>query len=388
MNEPVFLIAGGGTGGHVFPGLAVADALAKLSPVRVVFVGAPRGLESRIVPMRGYPLELLDVEPMKGGGAARAARGAAVAAKATLKARALVSKYKPRAILSVGGYAAGPMSLAGALAGVPLAVLEPNRSLGLANKILAPFAKRAYVAFGDTSGAFRKSGIRQFGVPLREGFRAQSQNGSGAEGPLRILVLGGSQGAKAINDRMPEVLARIESAHPELQVLHQVGAGQEDQVRAAYGPRSNVRVVPFIDEVAREMTRASLIVSRAGAITVAEICAIGRASVLVPFPYAAGDHQAENALALEKLGGAVCVRQADATVDRLAAELNTLLADERKRTHMAECARAHGKPDAAMEIAKDLLALGGVREFASHEERNDERKNNGAGMAFAQTAVS
>jgi UDP-N-acetylglucosamine--N-acetylmuramyl-(pentapeptide) pyrophosphoryl-undecaprenol N-acetylglucosamine transferase len=385
MNEPVFLIAGGGTGGHVFPGLAVADALKKLSPVRVVFVGAPRGLESRIVPMRGYPLELLDVEPMKGGGPARAARGAAVAAKATLKARALVSRYKPRAILSVGGYAAGPMSLAGALAGVPLAVLEPNRSLGLANKILAPFAKRAYVAFGDTSGAFRKSGIRQFGVPLREGFRAQSTT---PEGPLQILVLGGSQGAKAINDRMPEVLARIESAHPELQVLHQVGSGQEDQVRAAYGARSNVRVVPFIDEVAREMTRASVIVSRAGAITVAEICAIGRASVLVPFPYAAGDHQAENALALEKLGGAVCVRQADATVGRLAGVLTDLLADERKRTHMAECARAHGKPDAAMEIAKDLLALGGVREVASHEERNDERKNNGAGMAFAQTAVS
>lgn len=384
MNDPVFLIAGGGTGGHVFPGLAVADALCKLSPVRVVFVGAPKGLESRIVPMRGYPLELLDVEPMKGGGVTRAARGAAVAAKATLKARALVARYKPRAILSVGGYAAGPMSLAGALGGVPLAVLEPNRTLGLANKILAPFAKRAYLAFGDTSGAFRKSGVRQFGVPLREGFRAQG----GAQGkPLSLLVLGGSQGAKAINDRMPDVVERLCRSYPDLSVLHQVGAGQEELVRAAYGARPNVRVVPFVDEMAKEMTRASVIVSRAGAITVAEICAIGRASVLVPFPFAAGDHQAENAFALQKLGGALAVRQAEATVDRLAAALGDLLGDEAKRNQMAECARAHGKPSAAMEIAKDLLALGGVRDMGTATEQDQTHTSGGAGMAFAQTAV-
>ncbi|HEY8090159.1 MAG TPA: UDP-N-acetylglucosamine--N-acetylmuramyl-(pentapeptide) pyrophosphoryl-undecaprenol N-acetylglucosamine transferase, partial [Polyangiaceae bacterium] len=247
MTRPTILLAGGGTGGHVFPAVAVAEALQAAADVEVVFCGTARGVEARIVPARGWRLERLDVEPMKGGGPARAVRGALVAARATVKAVGIVRALRPRAVLSVGGYAAGPVSLAAAVLGVPLAILEPNSVVGLANRVLSPFARRAYVAWDETAARFRASTRRPFGVPLRAGFAPKPYV---ARGSRRVLVLGGSQGAAALNERMPEVGALLRRV-AGLEIVHQSGRDRDGPVRAAYGRAKveRVTVVPFIDDV-------------------------------------------------------------------------------------------------------------------------------------------
>ncbi len=369
MSErPCLVVAGGGTGGHVFPGLAVADACRKLADVDVVFAGSPRGLEKDVVPARGYRLELLDVAPMKGGGVRRAVKGALVAARATYEALSLVKALRPRAVLSVGGYAAGPVALAAALRGVPVAVFEPNGVLGLANRLLAPFAKRAYVAWPSAATKLSPRIVRALGVPLREGFDASPY---AASGTARVLVMGGSLGAQAINERLPLALAEVARAVPALEVLHQTGRGADAPVRDAYAEHGlTARVVPFLDDVAGELARADLVVARAGAITVAEIAAVGRAAVFVPFPFAADDHQRANAEALAAKGGAVCVVQRAATVERLAEEIGELLGDRAHRETMAAAARAAGKPHAAYEVAGDLLHLARIPLRAPREKQN------------------
>ncbi|MDB4937405.1 MAG: UDP-NAM-(pentapeptide) pyrophosphoryl-undecaprenol transferase [Labilithrix sp.] len=361
------LVAGGGTGGHVFPGLAVAHALRELADVDVVFAGSPRGLETRIVPQHGYTLELLDVEPMKGGGPARAIRGALVAAKAMRHATGLVGRIRPSAVLSVGGYSAGPAALACVRARVPLAILEPNSTLGLANRLLAPFAARAYVAWAETARHFRGDKARLYGVPLRPGFDPRGY--SAKPGVRRLLVLGGSQGATALNERMPLAVARASSQIGDIHVVHQTGKDRESAVREAYERAgiTTATVVPFLDDVADQMTSADVIVARAGAVTVAEIAALGRASILVPFPHAADDHQAKNAMSLAETGGAICVRQEAADEVRLGTELALLFEDEERRRRMANTAREHGHPHAAQDVARDLLSLAGIRTKAKVE---------------------
>ena len=355
MSRPTLLIAGGGTGGHVFPAVAVAEAAQALADVDIVFCGTQRGVEARVVPAGGWRLQLLDVEPMKGGGSARAVRGALVAARATARALGLVRALRPRAVLSVGGYAAGPVSLAAAVLGVPLAVLEPNNVVGLANRLLAPFARRAYVAWDETAERFRPPTRRTFGVPLRAGFAPKPY---AARGTRRVLVLGGSQGAAGLNDRMPQAMARLRHL-PGLEIVHQAGRERDAGVRAAYDCEKvdRVTVVPFIDDVARALADADLVVARSGAGTIAEITAVGRAAILVPFPHAADDHQARNAEALVEAGGAVCVRQEAADAVRLARELERLLGDDAARVAMADASRSCGKPAAARDVAADLLGL-------------------------------
>lgn len=358
MSRPTLLIAGGGTGGHVFPGVAVAEAAQAAADVDVVFCGTPRGVEARVIPARGWRLELLDVEPMKGGGPARAIRGAVVAGRATGRAVGIVREVAPSAVLSVGGYAAGPVSLAAAILGVPLAVLEPNNVVGLANRLLAPFARRAYVAWDETGERFRPAARRTFGVPLRAGFAPKPYV---ARGTRRLLVLGGSQGAAALNERMPEAMARLRHV-PSLEIVHQAGRDRDATVRAAYDREKleRVTVVPFIDDVAQALADVDLVVARSGAGSVAEITAVGRAAILVPFPHAADDHQARNAEALARAGGAVCIRQEAADAVRLALEVERLLADDAARTAMADASRSCGKPAAARDVAEDLLALAGI----------------------------
>lgn len=350
------LIAGGGTGGHVFPGIAVAKALEKLADVRIAFAGASRGLEARVVPPLGYELELLDVEPMTGGGLQRAVRGALVAAKATRQARSFVRRIAPAAVLSVGGYAAGPAALACVAQRIPLAVLEPNSVLGLTNRLLAPFCKRAYLAWSEMGRHFREDRARFYGVPLRPGFEPQAY--TVGPSPKRLLILGGSQGARALNEVIPRAVASM----PNLAIVHQAGKDRDDAVRARYAElgATNVEVVPFLEDVAARMAAADLIVARAGAVTVAEISALGRAALFVPFPDAADDHQAKNALSLAALGGAVCVRQELAEEARLTTEIGDLLADDPRRIAIANAARNHGKPFAVDDIARDLLALAGI----------------------------
>jgi UDP-N-acetylglucosamine--N-acetylmuramyl-(pentapeptide) pyrophosphoryl-undecaprenol N-acetylglucosamine transferase len=358
VSRPCILVAGGGTGGHVYPAVAVAEALQSMADVDLVFCGTARGLEARVVPQRGWKLELLDVEPMKGGGAVRAVRGAFVAALATRRALGIVRAWRPMIVLSVGGYASGPVTLAAAMLGVPVTVIEPNSVVGLANRLVARFTKRAYVAWQEAGAPFRVEARRLYGVPLRPGFAARPYT-LGAW--RRVLIMGGSQGAQALNERMPQAYARLAGV-PGLEILHQAGRDQDGVVRDAYGSAAarNVTVVPFVDDVAREIAAADLVVARAGASTLAELTAIGRPAILVPFPHAADDHQGRNAEALARAGAAVCVRQEVADPLRLAIEIERLLRDDTARIAMADASRACGKPNAAADVAADMLAFAGI----------------------------
>jgi len=359
VTPPTILIAGGGTGGHVFPAVAVAEALRLLADVRVVFCATGRGIEATVVPARGWPLERLDVEPMKGRGALPAARAAALAAKATVVALGILRRVQPRAVLSVGGYAAGPTALAAVLRGVPVALLEPNCVVGMTHRLVAPFAKRAYVAWPETAMRFGAAARRVYGVPLRPGFAPRPYAPLGAP---RLLVMGGSQGSAALNERLPKAVARLRGALPGLSVVHQAGGGRDGAVRAAYATEgvTDVVVAPFLDDVAAAIAAADLVVARAGAATIAEISAIGRAALLVPFPHAADDHQGRNAEAFAAAGAGVCVREGEATVDRIGREMEHILADHSARVAMADAARARGSPGAARDVAMDLLGLAGV----------------------------
>ena len=357
LPAPVVLIAGGGTGGHVFPGLAVAEAMEKLAGVRVVFAGTKRGLEARVVPDRGYELVTLDVSAMQGGGARRFLKGGLVAARATVAGLREIERLRPRAVLSVGGYAAGPISLAGVLRGVPLAIYEPNRAPGLTNRWLARFSKRMYVAWDETAAAWPAK-ARRFGIPLRSGFGPAATK---APGPLTVLVLGGSQGARRLNEYVPQAIEAVRKGDlSDLRVVHQAGAERDSAVRDAYlalGIPADVRA--FIEDMPAALSAADVVVGRAGATAVAELCSVGRAGILVPFPFAADNHQVENARSLERLGGCICVEESEFAMGALERAMRTLLSDKEKRRQTSEHALAWNRNSAATEIAHDLLDLAG-----------------------------
>jgi UDP-N-acetylglucosamine--N-acetylmuramyl-(pentapeptide) pyrophosphoryl-undecaprenol N-acetylglucosamine transferase len=357
------LVAGGGTGGHVFPMVAVGDALRReRNDCRVVYVGTGRGIEVRVVGERGDELELLDVLPLRGGGLRGFVRGAGRALRVMPEARALVRRLEPDVVFSVGGYAAGPVALAARTLGVPVTLLEPNAVLGFTNRVLAPLAIRVYAAFPELEPAFPRAKLRLLGVPLRQRFSAVPYPARGAE--LRVLVLGGSQGAKALNETVPKAVASCLAAGAELRLVHQTGRDKDSSVRQLYadlGIAERVTVVPFIEDVAAALAAADLVVSRCGASALAELCAVGRPGVLIPYPFAADDHQRHNALSLERAGAARCIAQSDATVEHVAGTLGELVADPDGLRRMAERARDRGRPDAARQVALDLLALADER---------------------------
>ncbi|MGK3991212.1 undecaprenyldiphospho-muramoylpentapeptide beta-N-acetylglucosaminyltransferase [Sorangium sp. So ce136] len=356
------LIAGGGTGGHVFPMVAVGDAVRAAAPdARVVYVGTARGIEVRVMGERGDSLELLNVLPLRGGGLSGFVRGAARAGRVLPEARRLVERLDARVVLSLGGYAGGPVSLAARSLGVPVAILEPNSVLGLSNRLLSPLVDRAYVAFPEATRALRPSSVRLFGVPLRRAFARAPY--APREGRLSLLVLGGSQGALALNDILPRAIAQTAQGLErgvDLDVVHQTGRDREAAVRSLYaelGLADRARVVPFIDDVAEALAAADVVIARAGASTLAELCAVGRPSILIPYPFAADDHQMKNAQSVERASAAVAIAQADATEARLAGEIARLAAAPALRALMADAAAALATPDAAARVAADLLEL-------------------------------
>jgi UDP-N-acetylglucosamine--N-acetylmuramyl-(pentapeptide) pyrophosphoryl-undecaprenol N-acetylglucosamine transferase len=317
-----------------------------------------------VIPARGDRLELLDVVPIKGGGLVGAFLGAAKAARALPRARALLASIRPRAVLSVGGYAAGPIALAARALSIPLAILEPNSILGLANRLLAPFARRAYLAFPELELRFRPSVALCTGVPLRKSFAPSVYTDH--PGQRRILILGGSQGAAWLNETAPRSLARI-AQEGGVRLIHQTGPSRDVAVRKLYeelGTGPFVSVVPFLDDMAEALSSADIVITRAGASALAELCAVGRPSVLIPFPFAADAHQQKNAAALAAAGAAVCLVQAETSEDRLAAEIRALLAAPERREHMARSARERGRPFAARTVALDLLRLSGIETSA------------------------
>jgi UDP-N-acetylglucosamine--N-acetylmuramyl-(pentapeptide) pyrophosphoryl-undecaprenol N-acetylglucosamine transferase len=267
----------------------------------------------------------------------------------------LLDRERPGVVLSVGGYAAGPVTLAAWLRGIPTALLEPNSAMGLANLCVAKIVDRAYTAFAEVEGQFSASRVVRTGVPLRSGFDPRPFTAH--DGPTRVLVLGGSQGASALNELVPRVIREISGA---VEVVHQCGEKHADQVRKTYGdlrsPR--FRVVPFIEDMPTAIAWADVVISRSGASAVSEICAVGRPSILIPYPYAAGAHQLKNARALESIGAAICIESSTASVQSVRECLVRLLSSRDDLRQMSLSARNWGRPRAARAIAEDLIRIG------------------------------
>lgn len=359
------LFAGGGSGGHVFPMLAVADAVRQLLPsARLVFVGTDKGMETRLVPERGYELECVKVLPIRGGGLRGALRGVGRAAASIPEARAIVARVRPSAVFSIGGYAAGPVALAARTLGIPLALMEPNAEIGLANRLIAPLVQRAYLAFPESQRYFAQPRALQTGVPIRGGFEPVPY--APRPGRFQVLVIGGSQGAKSLNEAVPRALRGIGET---VRVVHQCGRAHEAAARSLYdelGFGERARVRPFIDDMPSAIAEADLVIGRAGASAIAEVCAVGRPSLLVPYPFA-GDHQKLNADSIAREGAARWVPSAEATPERLESELRALMTDPSRLSAMAAKAAELGRPHAAHAIAVDLLALAGLGSMAGRE---------------------
>ena len=354
------VIAGGGTGGHLYPGIAVAREVLRRMPDAVVsFAGTARGLESRVVPAAGFELDTIRSTGLKGRSIVARLRGAALVPMSLADAWQLLSRRRPQVVMGVGGYSSGPVVLAAAIRRIPTIVLEQNAVPGLTNRLLAPWVRAAAVTYEQTLSFFGRRGFVA-GNPVRpEFFNARPSTGAQA-GPSarRVLVLGGSQGAHAINVAMVAAAPELVRRAAEVAVVHQTGERDLETVREGYQRAGlPVRAESFLDTVAREMDEADVVISRAGATTLAELAASGRPAVLIPFPAATDDHQRKNAEVLDRAGAAVLIDQKDLTPDRLATVVGDLLNDAEKRARMAAAMRTFAKPEAAARIVDRLLEL-------------------------------
>jgi UDP-N-acetylglucosamine--N-acetylmuramyl-(pentapeptide) pyrophosphoryl-undecaprenol N-acetylglucosamine transferase len=348
------LIMAGGTGGHIFPGLAVAEALRERG-WQVHWLGAPDSMESRLVPPRGFELHTIDFGGVRGKGLATLALLPLRLLRAFWQALQVVRSVKPDVLVGLGGYITFPGGMMGVLAGKPLVLHEQNSVAGMANKVLAGVADRIYTAFPRalTKGEW-------IGNPLRAAFLQQAapaQRLSGRTGPLRLLVVGGSLGAKALNDTVPQALALLPEAERP-QVLHQSGEKQIEALRTNYAQAGvQAELTPFIQDTATAFAQADIVVCRAGASTVTEIAAVGAAALFVPFPHAVDDHQTTNAAFLVQAGAAWCVPQTEFTPQALAERLRTVQRSE--LLAMAERAQTQAKTDAVDTMVQACEALTG-----------------------------
>lgn len=356
------VIAGGGTGGHLFPGIAVARELLRRQPQsHVSFAGTSRGLEAHVVPREGFALDVIRSAGLKGKSLSSRVRGASLLLPGFLDAWRILSARRPRVVVGVGGYSAGPVVLLAALRGVPTMVLEQNAMPGLTNRLLARFVRSAAVTYEQALPFFRGKGFVA-GNPVRAEFLTGTTGTTGtSEVPsprFRVLVLGGSQGAHAINVAMVEGAAEMTRHGAGMDIVHQTGERDLADVRDGYR-RAGVaaRVEVFLERVADEMRAADLVIGRAGATTLAELAAIGRPAVLVPFPTATDDHQKKNAMVLAEAGAAEMIEQRDLTGARLAGTVRALANDCERRARMGAAMHGFARPDAARVIVDRLLEL-------------------------------
>lgn len=354
MSRPVMIMAGG-TGGHIFPGLAVAEVLAAAG-VPVVWLGSRVGLENRIVPAHGYPLETLAVAGLRGKSWRAAVSAPSSLLRALAQAIGILRRHRPRSVLSMGGFAAGPGGIAAWLTRRPLLVHEQNTIPGYTNRILARFAARVMTGFPGVLGARAE----YLGNPVRAEIAAlpvPQRRLAARAGRRRLLVLGGSQGAGALNRVLPPALARIDpAARPE--VRHQAGGAHHEPTRTAYAQAGvEARVEPFIDDMAEAYGWADLVVCRAGALTVAELAACGIGALLIPYPHAVDDHQRSNAEFLVAAGAAELIPEDRLAPEPLAARLAALLRDRAALATMAERARSRARPGAAADVARRCLEV-------------------------------
>ena len=350
-SSPLVVVMAGGTGGHIFPGLAVAQALLDAG-ARVRWLGADGGMETRLVPGHGIAIDTIAVKGVRGKGVLALLGAPLRVLRAVRAAGQVLRREMPDAVVSFGGYAAGPGGIAARLVGIPLLVHEQNRAAGMTNKVLSKLARQVLVGFPQT---FKKETL--VGNPVRAQIAQvppPQARDFDHDGALRLLVLGGSQGARALNAAVPEAVAAL--GQP-VEVLHQAGEKMLDEARKAYADAGvEARVEPFIADMASAYAWADLVVCRAGALTLAEVCAVGVGSVLVPFPQAVDDHQTRNAEYLVERGAALLLPQSEDLGKCLRDVLAALAVDPGKRLEMAMAARSLARPDAAREVAAAVLA--------------------------------
>ncbi|WP_374482714.1 undecaprenyldiphospho-muramoylpentapeptide beta-N-acetylglucosaminyltransferase [Zoogloea sp.] len=351
---PTLMVMAGGTGGHIYPGLAVADAL-RARGWKVVWMGNPEGMEARIVPASGYDMAWVRFSALRGKGLLRKLLLPVNLLRGFAQALGQIRRVKPDVVLGMGGYVTFPGGMMAALLGRPVVVHEQNSVAGLANRVLAGVADKVVTGF---PGVLKKG--EWAGNPVRAEITAvapPAERFAGRSGPLRVLVVGGSLGAAALNEAMPKALALLAPEQRPL-VTHQAGAKQIDALRAAYQAAGvEGELLPFIDDMAARYAKADLVICRSGALTVAELAAVGVASVLVPFPHAVDDHQTGNARFLAEAGAAVLLPQTELTPQRLAALLQEM--DRERLLTMADKARGCAKPEATARVADVCAGLAG-----------------------------
>ncbi|HWO21685.1 MAG TPA: undecaprenyldiphospho-muramoylpentapeptide beta-N-acetylglucosaminyltransferase [Kofleriaceae bacterium] len=356
------MIAGGGTGGHLFPGVAIAEELRARAPdAPVRFIGTARGIEARVLPELGWDLELIQVSGLKTVGALGAVRGLFRLPRALWQARRAVKAWRPDAVIGVGGYASGPVVLMARLAGVPTAICEQNSIPGLTNKILGRIARAVFLSFEESRRFFRPKKVVMSGNPVRRALIAALAKPAGAAEPaaapetreVSVLISGGSQGAVAVNELASQALISLAKADPSLAlaITHQTGEKDLEATRARYAEAGvPAECHAFIRDMAATYRRADLVIGRAGATTVAELAIAGKPAIFIPYPFAADNHQELNAREMAEAGAALMFRQADLSADKLAEALRPLLADPARRRAMGAAMSALAKPAAAAAV--------------------------------------
>jgi UDP-N-acetylglucosamine--N-acetylmuramyl-(pentapeptide) pyrophosphoryl-undecaprenol N-acetylglucosamine transferase len=354
------LMVSGGTGGHIFPALAVAEVLAKRSGpngggYEIEFLGTRRPLEAKLIPAAGFPLRTVDAAGLKGIRGIQKLRNLWVLPKTAFSVARILRGFRPKVVLGVGGYLAGPVMVEAALAGIPTVLIEPNVRPGFTNRLLAPVVRIAALGFVETAAIYGKK-ARITGLPVRRAFFDIARRRS--ESPFTILIVGGSQGANAMNQAVLKAWPLLAKGAEPLRIIHQTGdRDYNEAVKTHREMGSGAEVYAFIDDMPGTLAKADLVISRAGANAVAELAASGRAALLIPFPGAADQHQLDNARAMEKAGAARVIVQSELTPERLAKEVGDLLQNPDALRRMEDSARSLAKPDAAERIADLVEAL-------------------------------
>jgi UDP-N-acetylglucosamine--N-acetylmuramyl-(pentapeptide) pyrophosphoryl-undecaprenol N-acetylglucosamine transferase len=350
------ILAGGGTGGHVIPALAIANELKKSYGAEVLFIGTARGIENRLVPAAGYPLQLVRVGALKNVSLITRAKTAFDLPRAVWDAGRMLNEFAPDVVIGVGGYASGPAMLAAVVKHIPTLAFEPNVVPGFANRVVAKFVSGAAVHFEETAKYFRHAEVT--GVPVRQAF---FQIPAKRDGTPTLLVFGGSQGAHAINEAMLRCLPELRRQAPGIRIIHQTGERDYNDALAAYASANeSAKVFKFIEDMPAAFAQADLVVCRSGASTVAEITAAGKPAIFVPFPRAADDHQRVNAETLAREGAAVVVEESKLEGVWLAETIAALLGDPARLARMSEAARALAHPHAARDIAAMAGRVAGI----------------------------
>jgi UDP-N-acetylglucosamine--N-acetylmuramyl-(pentapeptide) pyrophosphoryl-undecaprenol N-acetylglucosamine transferase len=363
------LVAGGGTGGHLFPGIALADEVTRRGDGEVLFVGTDRGIETRAVPAAGYALETLKVSGLVRMGLWGTLRGLFRIPLALLRSFAILRRFRPDVVVGVGGYASGPMVLAAVLAGYATAIQEQNSVPGITNRVLGRLVRAVFTSFDEAAKYFPARKVVRLGNPVRKAIVAaleatQRSDGekvaSAPDGKLRILVVGGSQGARAVNELVVSAAPILARQGVDFTLVHQSGNADAERMQARYRDSSldgRVEVRPFIENMAAAYGAADLVIARAGALTLAELAIVGKPAILIPLPTAADDHQSKNAAHFERAGAAVVLSQRTSSTQDLASAVAKLARDPDKRDAMAKAMRTLARPQAAEAIVDRLQAL-------------------------------